>query len=126
MYRGAPAAELSRGARGGIASKQLRGDLDNITLKALKKNPADRYASVDQFSEDIRRYLEGLPVLAHGDAFSYVAAKFVRRNRLAAAAATLILATLIGGIITTKSRSGTCRAAFQRRSQTGARSSVRL
>ena len=47
--------------------RRLAGDLDNIVLKALSKEPARRYASVDQFSEDIRRHLAGLPVMARKD-----------------------------------------------------------
>lgn len=76
----------------------LRGDLDNIILKALRKEPAARYASVGQFSEDIRRYLEGLPVLARPHTFSYRAIKFIRRNRIGVIAATLIFLSLCGGI----------------------------
>lgn len=85
------------------ARRQLRGDLDNIVLKALRKEPQRRYASVDQFSDDIRRHLEGLPVQARKDTFSYRAGKFVERHKLAVAAAALILLTLIGGIVGTAS-----------------------
>jgi eukaryotic-like serine/threonine-protein kinase len=58
--------------------KRLAGDLDTIVLKALRKDPARRYASVQQLSEDLRRLLEGLPVLARPDNFGYRAMKFVR------------------------------------------------
>ena len=81
--------------------KSLRGDLDNIVLKALRKEPARRYTSVEQFSEDIRRHLEGLPVMARQATFSYRASKFVQRNKLGVAAAAIILLTLVGGIIAT-------------------------
>lgn len=81
--------------------KLLRGDLDNIVLMALRKEPTRRYASVEQFSEDIRRHLEGLPVIARKDTFSYRTSKFIRRNKIAVAAAALILLTLSGGIIAT-------------------------
>ena len=81
--------------------RRLRGDLDNIVLKALSKEPARRYASVDQFSEDIRRHLSGLPVMARKDTFGYRAAKFVGRNRTGVAAAVLVLAALIAGIVGT-------------------------
>src|ERR1700730_13812532 len=67
--------------------KSLRGDLDNIVLKAMRKEPARRYASVGQFSEDIRRHLTGLPVVARKDTVSYRAGKFVSRHRIRAAAA---------------------------------------
>ena len=81
--------------------RRLAGDLDNIVLKALSKEPARRYASVDQFSEDIRRHLAGLPVLARRDTVGYRVAKFVRRNRAAVAAAALVVVALVAGIITT-------------------------
>ena len=79
----------------------MRGDIDNIVLMALRKEPARRYASVGQFSEDVRRYLEGLPVIAHKDTVSYRARKFVRRNKIGVAAATAIALALLGGIIAT-------------------------
>jgi eukaryotic-like serine/threonine-protein kinase len=82
-------------------SRFPKGDLDNIVLMALRKEPARRYASVGQFSEDIRRYLEGLPVLAHKDTFSYRAKKFIKRNKIGVAAAAAIVLTLLGGIIAT-------------------------
>jgi serine/threonine protein kinase/tetratricopeptide (TPR) repeat protein len=84
-----------------INPKLLRGDLDNIVLKALRKEPERRYASVEQFSEDIRRHLEGLPVSAHKGTFAYRATKFVKRNKIAVAATALIVLTLAGGIIAT-------------------------
>jgi tetratricopeptide (TPR) repeat protein/tRNA A-37 threonylcarbamoyl transferase component Bud32 len=82
-------------------SKLLKGDLDNIVLLALRKEPKRRYQSVDQFSEDIRRHLEERPVHARKDTVGYRAAKFVRRNKLALAAAAIVLIALVGGIITT-------------------------
>jgi serine/threonine protein kinase len=81
--------------------RSLRGDLDNIVLMALRKEPERRYQSVEQFSEDIRRHLEERPVLARKDTVGYRSAKFVRRNKTAFAAAALVLVILIGGIITT-------------------------
>jgi eukaryotic-like serine/threonine-protein kinase len=81
--------------------RELAGDLDTIVLKALSKEPDRRYASVDQLSEDLRRHLEGLPVIARKDTLGYRAAKFVRRNRVAVAAGALTLAVLIAGIIGT-------------------------
>ena len=70
-------------------------ELDDITLKALRKEPERRYASVEQMSADIGRYLEGLPVLAHGDRVAYRAGKFLRRHKLEVAAAALVLLTLV-------------------------------
>ncbi|MGI9113941.1 MAG: protein kinase domain-containing protein, partial [Chthoniobacterales bacterium] len=87
----------------------LRGDLDNIALMAMRKEPARRYPSVERFSEDVRRYLEGRPVLARKDTVSYRTAKFVRRNRLPLAAGVLITLSLLGGIIATTWQAGTAR-----------------
>ena len=78
---------------------ELHGDLDNIVSKALQKDPAARYASVDQFSEDLRRHLEGRPVQARGDAPLYLAQKFVRRNRVGVAALAAVLCTLLVGLV---------------------------
>ncbi len=75
--------------------KKLSGDLDNIILMALRKEPHRRYLSVGQFSEDIRRYLEGHPVVARLDTPGYRVAKFVRRHPEGVAAAALISTMLI-------------------------------
>ncbi len=78
---------------------KIAGDLDNIVLKALRKEPARRYGSVEQLSEDIRRYLEGRPVLAHKDTLRYRAGKFVRREKKIVTAALLVVLSLTGGLI---------------------------
>jgi len=78
--------------------KSLSGDLDNIILKSLKKEPERRYQSVKDFSEDIRRYLVGLPVSARPDTFRYRASKFAQRNKISLAAAFLVFVSLIAGI----------------------------
>jgi len=82
-------------------SKILKGDLDNIVLKALRKEPEDRYVSVDQFSTDIRRYLEGLPVRARKVTAAYRASKFIRRYKFSVAIALLFVLALIAGTIAT-------------------------
>ena len=79
----------------------LRGDVDNIVLMALRKEPTRRYASVAQFADDIGRYLEGRTVLAHKDTLAYRAGKFIRRNKVGVAAAAVVLLSLVGGIIAT-------------------------
>ncbi len=84
--------------------KKLAGDLDMIVLMALRKEPQRRYASVEQFSEDIRRYLEGRPVIARSDTFGYRTTKFIRRNIVPVAAAT-ILALLLAGLAIVEQRS---------------------
>jgi serine/threonine protein kinase len=81
--------------------KSLKGDLDNIILKSLQKIPARRYASVEQFANDIQRHLDGLPVIARPDTFSYRLEKFVSRNRGYVMTGTLLFLTLIGGIAAT-------------------------
>jgi tetratricopeptide (TPR) repeat protein len=82
-------------------SRSLRGDLDNIVLMAMRKEPSRRYSSVGQFSADIQRHLEELPVVARKDTFTYRASKFIRRHRVAVAAAFVISISLVGGMITT-------------------------
>jgi serine/threonine protein kinase len=71
-------------------ARQLAGDLDNITMMAMRKEPERRYQSVEQFSEDIRRHLEGMPVAARKDTFSYSAGKFVRRHKTGVAILSLL------------------------------------
>lgn len=79
----------------------LKGDLDNIVLMALRKEPERRYQSVEQLAEDIRCYLQGRPISARRESALYRTGKFVRRNKLAVAAATLVFFSLLGGIVTT-------------------------
>ncbi|MDQ3315183.1 MAG: hypothetical protein M3505_11255, partial [Verrucomicrobiota bacterium] len=88
----------------------LRGDLDNIVLMALRKEPARRYASVERFSEDIHRHLEGRPVAAHKDTIRYRTGKFIRRNPAGVAATTFVLLTIIGGLIATLWQAGVAQA----------------
>ena len=82
-------------------SQALRGDLDNIVAKALKKLPAERYATAAAFADDLRRYLGHEPVLARADSLGYRAAKFVRRHRLAVGAAAATFFILIAGVVGT-------------------------
>jgi non-specific serine/threonine protein kinase/serine/threonine-protein kinase len=81
--------------------KQLSGDLDDIVLKALRKESALRYASVEQFSEDIRRHMEGLPVAAVKGSFQYRAKKFAQRNKGLLIATAVVLLTVGVGILAT-------------------------
>jgi tetratricopeptide (TPR) repeat protein len=78
--------------------EKLSRDLDAITLRALRKEPERRYRSVDEFSEDVRRHLDALPVIARGDQFGYRAGKFLRRRKLEIAATLLVGIALIGGL----------------------------
>ena len=84
-----------------LAGRPLRGDLDTIVLKALAKQPERRYASVEQFDADLRRWLEGRPVLARGDSLAYRLRKNARRNWLELSAAAAIAATIATGVVST-------------------------
>ena len=80
-------------------SKKLSGDLDNIILMAMRKEPERRYSSVEQFSVDIWRHLSGLPVIAQKDTLTYRTSKFIRRHKYGFAASMLIILLFITSII---------------------------
>jgi TolB-like protein/Tfp pilus assembly protein PilF/tRNA A-37 threonylcarbamoyl transferase component Bud32 len=75
--------------------RELAGDLDNIALMALRKEPARRYATVDDLSDDLLRHLDGRPVRARSDEVGYRAARFLKRHRARVIEAALVLALLI-------------------------------
>ena len=81
--------------------RALQGDLDNIVLKALRKEPERRYGTVEQLAEDIRRHLQGLPVTATPDSASYRVGKFVRRHRAGVAAGAVIVCAIAAGVTAT-------------------------
>lgn len=81
--------------------QSLRGDLDNIILTALRKEPSRRYASVEDLSNDIDKYLNGLPVSARPNTFFYRASKFYARNKTASIVGAFLALSLILGIIAT-------------------------
>jgi serine/threonine-protein kinase len=78
--------------------RQLRGDLDTIVGKALKKNPQERYASVTAFAEDLLRYLKHEPISARPDTLAYRTRKFVRRNWMPVTATALVIVGLLASI----------------------------
>src|SRR5439155_2377750 len=82
-----------------VEAPGINADLDVIVLKAVQKEPTRRYHSAEQLSEDIRRYLEGLPILARPDALVYRAGKFARRHRLGLAAVTAVFLALVSGVV---------------------------
>lgn len=88
----AMAAAEKRGTTTEKLSRQLRGDLDTIVAKALKKVPADRYSSVTSFAEDLQRYLKHEPISARRDSFLYRTHKFVQRNKLGVAIVAFVIA----------------------------------
>jgi serine/threonine protein kinase/Tfp pilus assembly protein PilF len=90
-----------RGTTPARLQRQLRGDLDNIVAKAMRKEPERRYSSVEQFNADIDRQQRGLPVIARPDSWSYRSSKFIKRHRGALGLAAAFLALLIGFSITT-------------------------
>jgi tetratricopeptide (TPR) repeat protein len=105
LERDAPPPSTAAAANAGAGfegfARQLRGDLDNIVLMALEKDPARRYPSVEAFEADIRRHLEGFPVTARAAGYGYRALKFVGRHKAGIAAIALLVVTLIGGIVST-------------------------
>jgi eukaryotic-like serine/threonine-protein kinase len=111
----APATTATGAGRAGSRDPQrlrrrLEGDLDNIVMKAISKEPARRYASVDQLAEDVRRHLGGLPVLARHDTLGYRTSKFVRRHRGAVTAAAAVFLALVAGIVGTTWQTRVARA----------------
>ena len=90
--------------------KRLHSDLDNIVLMAMRKEPERRYSTPQQLAEDIQRHLRGLTVRARQDTFSYRAGKFIRRQKVAVAAAVLLLLTLVIGIAATAWQARVARA----------------
>jgi serine/threonine protein kinase len=90
--------EAAAGARGCTIrslSRALQGDLDTITLKALKKAPVERYATADALSEDIERYLEGEPIAARRDGGWYLARKFIARHKASVVGAGIAMAAIV-------------------------------
>ena len=77
--------------------KRLSGDLDNLVLMAMRKEPERRYSSVDLFAEDVRRHLEGRTVTARRASFGYRFSKYARRNRLWLPTASLVAVSMLGG-----------------------------
>lgn len=102
------------------AARTLRGDLDNIVLMAMRKEPARRYMSVSALTNDVQAYLTGYPVHARTDTWKYRSGKFLRRHKAGATAAAIVVVALIGfsigmGLLANRA---TCeRLAAQRESQ---------
>jgi tRNA A-37 threonylcarbamoyl transferase component Bud32 len=88
----------ARGAGNAAKSRALRGDLDTIVLKALQKDPANRYPTADAFNQDLQRYLDGAAVLARPDAVAYRVGKFIRRHRVGVAVTALVALSLGAGL----------------------------
>ncbi len=110
------ASKAAKGSVMKLRRRRLAGDLDHIVLMALRKEPDRRYASVEQLAEDIRRHLEGLPVIARRDSWRYRAGKFATRHKLAVTASALVLTAVLGGVAATV-REARIAAANQRRAE---------
>ena len=97
VSRGEQAKSMSN--RAGDLPHQLAGDLDNIVLMALRQEPLRRYSSAEQLSEDIKRRLDGLPVIARQGTVAYRLGKMLRRNRIAVATGAVFLALVLGFLV---------------------------
>ena len=94
----AHAAILPNGLSPERLKRELQGDLDAIVLKALRKNPIDRYASVADFAADISNYLGRRPVLARRGGWRYRSLQFMRRHGLVIGVSTTAVLALLGGL----------------------------
>jgi serine/threonine protein kinase/tetratricopeptide (TPR) repeat protein len=94
-------------------ARRVAGDLDNIVLRAMQKDPERRYASVEHLADDLRRHLEHRPVVARPDSLPYRARKFVRRNQIAVALAVPVALALIGGGLVAVHETSVARERFQ-------------
>jgi serine/threonine protein kinase/tetratricopeptide (TPR) repeat protein len=85
-----------RGLQPGELQRRLRGDLDTIVMKALRKEPERRYASAEEFSRDIELYLTGMPVTARKSTIAYRSSRYLRRHQESLVAVLLVLAIVAG------------------------------
>jgi non-specific serine/threonine protein kinase/serine/threonine-protein kinase len=116
------AVSAARAARPDRLERQLVGDLDNILLMALRKEPERRYNSVEQFAGDLRRHLASQPVTARPDTLRYRTSKFIQRHRTGVVAVAVVAITLVGGIVATSWQAHTAnvqRARAEKRFQEG-------
>ncbi len=97
--------------------KHLKGDLDTIILKMLRKEPERRYDSAEQLAADIQNFLEGRPVTAHPDSLTYRTQKFISRHTIGVAATAVIVLLLIGYAITITWHSQRTQAALEQAQQ---------
>ncbi len=93
-----------------VLPSQLSGDIDNIILKALRKEPDERYQAVEQFSDDIWRFIDGMTITARPATRSYRLSKFYARNKIAVLAGILIFISLVAGITTSMWQANSARA----------------
>ncbi len=109
-----PAPSTAALARGDTAlARRLRGDLDTIVLAATEKDPSRRYLSVAALADDLRRHLEARPIVARQASRWYRASRFARRHWRPIAAASLLVAALVGGIVATRAEARRAERRFQ-------------
>jgi len=94
--------------------RRLSGDLDTIVLKALREEPEQRYGSVQALAADVARHLDGQPITARPATMPYLAGRFLRRHRVGAAAAFLVVLAVLGGLIATAWQARQTRLAAER------------
>lgn len=114
IEREPPVASVSAARQGdAAAARELAGDLDSIVATAIRKEPDQRYASMDALAADLQRWLDGRPVLARPQTLAYRAAKAVRRHRVVAAAAVLVVAAVAAGVASTLYQARRAERQFQ-------------
>ncbi len=94
-----PSSVSARSEKSVIRTPALKGDLDNVILMALCREPERRYGSVEAFARDLERYLNGRPVSARANTVAYRARKFIARNKVAATAAAVAFFVLVAGVV---------------------------
>ena len=117
----AESLSAARASEPSLLRKKLHGDLDNIVLKALRKQPHERYASVDLLAEDIQRHLDGVPVSARPATLGYRLGKFVSRHRRGVAASALAIVAAISMLTFHTARLDRERARAEAEAQASAR-----
>jgi non-specific serine/threonine protein kinase/serine/threonine-protein kinase len=110
----AKASESETDADSAVLPRHLRGDLDAIVMKAIRKEPERRYGFVGELADDIRRYLDAQPVRARRGTLSYRAGKFVWRHRVGLVAAAVVAVALAGGVVATLREARRARVAEAR------------
>jgi serine/threonine-protein kinase len=98
-------------------ARRLRGDLDTVLDKALRKEPGERYASVEAMAGDLRRYLDGRPIVARPIGSAERALKFVKRHRGAVLSGALVMAAITAGLIGTLTQARRAEAQAQQAQQ---------
>lgn len=110
IIRSAESVQAQPPSRITNGSQRLSGDIDNIVLKCLRREPERRYDSVADLSADIERFLDGRPVAARPNTFGYLATRFIVRNRLAVGAAVVVVLAVFAGLAVALWQAGVAKA----------------